>query len=199
MNQGDLNLGRRGFFRQAAGRIIRPLADYVENRMPPQVQRAYLRPPGAIPESQFIDTCQRCGACVDICPARAIFSPRGGLSENASGTPVVDPNLAACVVCEGLQCTTVCPSGALQRLTKPDQIHMGLAEVYETLCVRYHGEPCTECVDKCPFGTSAIRFNDAGPPEVLAAGCTGCGVCQLYCPTTPKAIVVKPNQEPSAM
>ena len=60
------------------------------------------------------------------------------------------------------------------------------------MCVRSHGESCTRCVDMCPMGSDAIRFDDNGPPTVLADGCVGCGVCQLYCPTTPKAIVVSP-------
>ena len=38
----------------------------------------------------------------------------------------------------------------------------------------------------------AIRFVGDEPPEVLSPGCVGCGVCQLYCPTEPKAITVRP-------
>jgi len=97
---------------------------------------------------------------------------------------------------------------------------MGVAEVYASLCVRTSGEACTKCVDLCPLGPAAIRFDDErarpnlpepqasacatspdsepkadnlNPPTIVHDGCVGCGVCQLYCPTTPKAIVVRPQ------
>lgn len=192
MSQADHeHLRRREFFRNAVGRTIRPLADYLEERMgKAPAEWGRLRPPGAIGEDRFNDTCLRCGNCVTICPATAIFS-LGDDAGKAAGTPVIDPDQAACVVCDGLKCTHVCPSGALQPLFHASDIDMGVAEVYPSLCVRSSGEACRLCVDLCPLGASAIRFVDDGPPEVLAAGCVGCGVCQLYCPTSPKAIVVK--------
>ena len=109
------------------------------------------------------------------------------------GTPVIEPDSAACVVCTGLQCTHVCPSGALLPVLDPRHIRMGMAEVFPERCVRTAGEACTICRDRCPFGEDAIRFEGGGAPIVLASGCVGCGVCQLYCPTTPKAIVVNPR------
>jgi ferredoxin len=191
------NLGRRGFFRDAMRRAVGPLAEYLEDRVPSLAEAAKpsrhppLRPPGAVAESALLDTCFRCGACVATCPAKAIVPMPAGAGR-AARTPMVDPDNAACVVCEGLLCTHVCPSGALQPLTDRYAIDMGLAEVYGGMCVRSRGDECVECVDKCPVAKVAIRFNDEGPPEVLE-GCVGCGVCQLYCPTTPKAIVVKPR------
>lgn len=182
---------RRLFFREALGRMVRPLADFVERRLAMPDDRPRLRPPGAIEEAHFVETCEHCAACVQVCPADAIFllSEANGL---AAGTPAIDPDHAACVVCEGLQCTTVCPSGALLPLVERYDIRMGLAEVYSAMCVRSAGEACTECVDRCPLGEAAIRFDDDGPPTVRAIGCVGCGVCQLYCPTDPKAIVINP-------
>ncbi len=182
---------RRAFLREAAKRLIGPVVDLFEGRSPPRVTPTLLRPPGAIDETRFLDTCRRCGACVDICPAEAIF-PLAQSATGAAGTPVIDPELAACVVCDGLKCTTVCPSGALLPLTAPEQIRMGLAEVDWAACVRSHGEACRICVDQCPLGETAIRLAGAGPPEVHPTGCVGCGVCQLVCPTTPRAIVVRP-------
>src|SRR5437868_5956617 len=32
----------------------------------------WLRPPGALAEPQFLDTCSRCGNCVSACPAHCI-------------------------------------------------------------------------------------------------------------------------------
>lgn len=184
------HLQRRKFFHSAVNRALKPLAEFIEKRVHLPKDSPGLRPPGAIAESRFNDTCERCGHCVGICPANAIFSLGDDMGD-AAGTPVIDPDSAACVVCEGLQCTHVCPSGALMPVMQPSDIRMGMAEVYQSNCVRSEAQECTLCVDRCPLGEAAIRFNDAGPPEVLD-GCVGCGVCQLYCPTTPKAIVVQP-------
>lgn len=198
---GSDGFGRRGFFQEALARMLKPVVEAIEERLPqilppdepPPRPRIVLRPPGALDEGLFNDTCRRCGACVAICPAKAIFAFEGKHEgDRARGTPVIDADLAACVICDGLLCTTVCPSGALRKLTHPSEIRMGTAEVYAPLCVRSNGEDCTECVTKCPVGPTAIRFDHAGPPVVLTDGCTGCGVCQLYCPTSPKAIVVRP-------
>ncbi len=188
------HLPRRDFFRDALRRAVSPLVDYLE-RTPGDPGAGLrstirLRPPGAIPEDRFSDVCRRCGACVRACPAFAIVASKE--SGPAQGTPVIDADISACVVCDGLQCTHVCPSGALQPIESPGDIRMGTAEVYGSLCVRTLGESCTECVDRCPIGITAIRFDDDGPPTVLASGCVGCGVCQFHCPTTPKAIVVSP-------
>ena len=70
---------------------------------------------------------------------------------------------------------------------------MGLAIVDEEFCVRTHGEDCQICVDKCPLGVDAISISEFGSSiEVHEHGCTGCGVCEMYCPTEPRAITIKP-------
>ncbi|MFQ5413489.1 MAG: 4Fe-4S dicluster domain-containing protein [Phycisphaerae bacterium] len=182
---------RRAFFREAVARMVNPIADYIDRRLPLPVTTPPLRPPGAIAESALLETCYRCGKCVDACPADAIF-PLPRASGDAAGTPAIDADLAACVVCDGLLCTHVCPSGALTPVTNPRDIRIGLAEVYPSICVRTDGDACTVCVDVCPIGDTAIAIRDPGPPRVHPHGCVGCGVCQLRCPTSPKAIVVQP-------
>ena len=173
-------------------RFLGPVSDYLEQKTDDVTSRISLRPPGAIEESDFLSTCLRCGACVDVCPADAIsLLPEG--NGTATGTPMIDPDRSPCVICEGLQCTNVCQSGALVKLTDPRMIDMGIAQVYEPLCIRSQGEPCTECIDLCPVGSDAIRLSAAGMPEVLSAGCVGCGVCQFHCPTSPKAITIVPR------
>ena len=189
---------RRMFFETAARKLVGPVANYLEKRvegvaMPPAGRILdHLRPPGALAEDQFIDTCQHSGQCIDVCPANAIFALAPAYGATAR-TPAINPDIAACVVCDGLLCTHACPSGALQPLTAPHQIDMGVAEVYASACVRSNDEDCTLCVEHCPIGAEAILFVDDGPPRVRAEGCTGCGVCQLFCPTTPKAIVIRPK------
>ena len=181
---------RRGFFRYAMAQLVQPIAELVENISSARSKPHHLRPPGAIAEASFLETCYRCEQCVVACPADAIFL-LGRQAGDATGTPVIDPDRAPCVVCDGLQCTQVCESGALVKLTDPRQIRMGVAEVYDPLCVRTAGESCTMCVDRCPMGVEALRFEGVGPPVVESSGCVGCGVCQNVCPATPKAIVVE--------
>jgi len=191
-NRGEDIPNRRGFFRHAVTRVIGPIADYMENLTARRPASVLLRPPGAIEESAFLQTCHRCEACVKACPADAIYL-LGRDAGEATGTPVIDPDRSPCVVCDGLHCTHVCESGALAVLNAPSLIRMGTAEVYETLCVRSGGEECSLCVDRCPMGEDALYFLGDGPPMVKLDGCVGCGVCQHVCPTSPKAIVVKPN------
>jgi ferredoxin len=173
------------------GKVMGPLAEYLDQRFDLTPDRAHLRPPGAIVEEEFVRTCYRCGTCIETCPADAIFALPDDESE-VGGTPVIDPDRTACVICDGLLCTHACPSGALLSVSVPRMIRMGLAEVYRSLCVRTTGEECTLCVDRCPLDPAPILFKDSGPPEVISPGCVGCGVCQLNCPTSPKAITVRP-------
>lgn len=156
----------------------------------PALERRVLRPPGALKEDLFVERCQRSGHCVTSCPVQAIRTVQ---SEDGRqhGTPFIDPQIQACVVCEGLHCMRACPTGALSFVPR-HLIQMGLAEVRYDVCVRSSGEDCQECVDKCPVGRSAIEIpHFGGRVEVKTGGCVGCGVCEMYCPTDPKAIVVR--------
>lgn len=191
-DQDDRSHDRRAVFRLGLRRLMEPVVDYLQQRVEISlpVVREVLRPPGALPEKKFLDTCYRCGNCVDVCPARAI-RPFSSDDINLTGTPWIDPDLAACVVCEELACMKACPSGALKRV-EPTQIRMGLARVDMGLCVRSRGDSCQLCVEKCPVGSVALSVGAAGRIEVTAEGCVGCGSCQFYCPTLPKAIRVDP-------
>ena len=184
---------RRQFFRESFYSIMKPMAEFLADRidLPQQTPRTLLRPPGALPEAEFLEVCYRCGNCVEECPADAIKLYASD-DDDLNRTPIVDPDLQACVICDELACMNGCPSGALRLVDSPNDIRMGLAAVQAALCVRTHGEDCTKCIDLCPLGGDAIRLNEAGAVEVLDPGCVGCGVCQFHCPTQPKAITVAP-------
>ena len=160
------------------------------HRLRTTVHEPLLRPPGALPEVEFAATCERSGQCVAACPVHALVPLRS--SEPArSGTPYLVPSRQACVVCDDLSCMKACPSGALVLVAK-EAIRIGLAQVHHDDCLRSAGGPCRECVDRCPLGSAALGLDARGRVEVRAAGCTGCGVCELFCPTTPRAITVLP-------
>jgi len=188
--------GRRSIFRLGLQKLLEPITGYMAERLdfqiPEPVSRTVLRPPGALPEGDFRKTCYHSGNCVDICPARAIRTYSGYETE-LTGTPYIDPDLAACVVCDELACMKACPSGALKLVDNPSCIAIGLARVQIQYCLRGTGQDCTICVDKCPMGGVAIRIGKDGAVEVQLPGCVGCGSCQFYCPALPKAIVVDPS------
>ncbi len=181
---------RRRFFLEGLGRALRPVADYLEDRLPVPTPRTVLRPPGALPEDAFLDTCYRCGTCIEACPAGAIRQHQGDQGD-LSGTPYIDPDIAPCVVCDDRSCMNACPSGALH-VVEVAEFGMGLAKITPATCLLAANRDCGLCVEKCPVGREAIRLAPTGPVEVLEAGCIGCGVCQHQCPTVPKAIVVTP-------
>jgi ferredoxin len=159
-----------------------------------------VRPPGSVPEQQFLDLCIRCGECFRACP-NDVLQPLG-FQQGLEGlwTPQVKADWAGCEVsCNN--CGQVCPTGAILPipLSVKKQTRIGLAIVNTTTCLPHAqtGE-CQLCVDECTAaGYNAIEFigvgtraDDAGnpiegtthyAPRVLADRCVGCGLCQSRC------------------
>jgi ferredoxin-type protein NapG len=210
----DQRYNRRRFFREGLRELLKPLSRAVdpmqqalkhfqtlsEPQSPsssgPASARAsgasslpsvWLRPPGALfPDQSFRDACSRCGKCVEVCPARCItIDPTGNRGE---GAPYIEPEASPCVVCDGLLCMHVCPTGALTPIPLAD-IDMGTAVWNEPICLRSQGEDCTICIDTCPVGSVAIELCEQ-KVRVHVDGCVGCGVCQSRCPTEPRSIIV---------
>ena len=117
----DRPVDRRRFFRQGLRELLKPLAkaaepieralgelEALDRGMLPvsSTPRAamplpiFLRPPGALPERAFRDTCSRCGVCVSVCPAHAIRLDTSGALAN--GVPYVVASESPCVICDGL-------------------------------------------------------------------------------------------------
>jgi len=98
-----------------------------------RINQKFLRPPGAIPEKDFIYACIKCGLCIQICPVDALKF--AGIKEGlAYGTPYVDVREQACdLSCDSIQCVETCPTAALyfvpfknageKAITEYDQTH----------------------------------------------------------------------------
>ncbi len=197
-NPSDTPHDRRAMFRLGLKRLVAPLAEFIEQRLPAvetagtATAREVLRPPGALPEPEFLARCYRCGNCVEVCPAKAIH-PVNRQNIERAGTPYIDPDLAACTLCDQLACMKACPSGALQVIGDKRQIKMGTAAVDRRLCLRRSSSLCTICLDTCPIGREAIDISDGGELQVNPMACVGCGTCQYNCPVRPRAIRVVPR------
>lgn len=162
--------------------------------------RSPLRPPGSVPEPQFLALCVRCGECFRACPNDAL-QPLGfehGLA--ALWTPHLVPDWSGCEP-SCANCGQVCPTGAIRPLPIDEKrkAALGLAIVDTSTCLPHaRREECRLCFDECAAaGYHAIEFlrvgtevdergiplEDSGflAPVVLAERCTGCGLCQTRC------------------
>ncbi|MCP9759684.1 ferredoxin-type protein NapG [Aquitalea sp. S1-19] len=185
----------------AAGMVGAGLASYGT-----QVQSApadALRPPGALPEADFLSACVRCGLCVRDCPYDTLkLAPLGaGLGV---GTPYFKARHIPCEMCSDIPCLQHCPTGALDpRLSDINQARMGLAVLLDQeTCLNFLGLRCDVCYRVCPAIDEAITLEKQRNPRsdrhgmllptVHSAHCTGCGKCEHACVLEEAAIKVLP-------
>jgi MauM/NapG family ferredoxin protein len=147
---------------------------------PGMERRGLIRPPGSVKdEREFLAKCIRCQCCSQACEADAIqlFGPGGGTLQ---GTPYMVPERSACTLC--LECTRVCPTGAIEELMDKKDARVGTAVVDEQLCVSHNGTGiCGACFTICPLRGKAIRQGLHNRPTVYAEQCVGCGLCEEAC------------------
>ncbi|MDB5389683.1 MAG: 4Fe-4S ferredoxin iron-sulfur binding domain protein [Planctomycetaceae bacterium] len=159
-----------------------------------------VRPPGTVPEADFLNLCIRCGECFKACPNN-VLQPLGfELGFEGLWTPAVKANWSGCEPsCNN--CGQVCPTGAIRALSLDEKrvARMGLAVVNPQTCLPHAGrEACQLCVDECnAAGYHAIDFIRVGTetdadgtpieetgflaPVVNRDTCVGCGLCQTRC------------------
>ena len=162
-----------------------------------------LRPPGALPESDFLGACIRCGLCVRDCPFDTL--KLATLNDDVViGTPYFTARDIPCEMCDDIPCVVACPTGALDpAVTDIDDSRMGLAVlVDEETCLNFQGLRCDVCYRQCPLLEEAItlelRHNERSGmhtlfiPTVHSDVCTGCGKCEQVCVLPEAAIKVLP-------
>jgi len=132
-----------------------------------------LRPPGALDESAFLARCIRCGECLKVCPNNALQPALSEAGVEGLWTPVLVPRTGYCAASCTL-CGTVCPTGAIWEFTAREKGWSG------------------DHTDAAPIRVGTA-FYDRGRclPWAMA---TECIVCQEWCPTSPKAIYLRPAQ-----
>jgi ferredoxin len=197
---------RRGFLAAALSGTAAALAT---RSRPAGTENGWLpvRPPGSVPEGEFLDLCVRCGQCFQVCPGPVLHPAGWEAPLEALWTPVAVLTHAGCHQ-DCNFCTQVCPTGAIRALTIDQKraTSMGLAQIDRRTCLAHAGrQDCRLCVDECDAaGYRAIElrrielplddipegvFSDfeldqmshIDAPFVDAAACVGCGLCEYRC------------------
>ena len=188
----DEKLHRRQFFRRGLGELLKPLVQAIEpmERTLNQLSRLdeprpapktiglklWLRPPGALAEKKFLETCSlRCGECVKVCPAEAIKT-RSHRHDRHQRPLTSKPHRRQCVACDGLYCMASCPTGALRSYpADADQNGNPPSGKKASARARPYGTDCQ--ILRSMFARwERQRFEvDGRGIRVKPLGCIGCG------------------------
>ncbi|NOQ31941.1 MAG: ferredoxin-type protein NapG [Helicobacteraceae bacterium] len=169
-----------------------------------------LRPPGALPEADFLKTCIKCGLCVEACPFDTLLLAKPG-EDKPLGTPYFTPRTVPCYMCTDIPCVPICPTGALNEesvttdgVLDINSADMGLAIIDHESCIAFWGIQCDACYRACPLLGEAITIEYAKnertgkhafmKPVVQGDVCTGCGLCERACVTEKASIFVLPRE-----
>jgi ferredoxin-type protein NapG len=199
--------GRRKFLSgmagAAGGGCLMAMGVGIYSRQASALPALALRPPGALPESEFLAACTRCGICIRDCPPGILKLAAPG-DPVPTGTPYFTARTGPCEMCADIPCVKNCPTGALD--TELDDINksrMGVAVlVDQENCIAFLGLRCELCYNACPLIGKAItlekRHNPRSDrhamllPTVHSEYCTGCGLCEKKCLLEESAIRVLP-------
>jgi MauM/NapG family ferredoxin protein len=159
-----------------------------------------IRPPGALPEKDFLARCIRCGACMKACPTNTLQPMGLSAGIEAFFSPKVTPRRGPCEpLCT--VCGEVCPTGAVRALASEEKIwaKIGTAQILRHKCLAWEFDRrCLVCDEVCPYDAISLRSvpEAAVPvPFVNESRCSGCGFCEHHCPVQARAaIIVEPME-----
>lgn len=157
-----------------------------------------IRPPGALPEMDFLAQCVRCGECMAACPTNTLQPIWLDAGFMGLFSPALNLRRSYCSP-ECNMCGEVCPTDAIRSLSLNERMwaKTGTAVIFRRKCLAWEQEKsCMVCDEVCPY--KAVEFikepgNRVPVPQVHEEKCAGCGYCEHFCPVqNQSAIVVTP-------
>ncbi len=194
-----IDFSRRGFFYSLAGGLA---VGFLATKTPFTLRQSkvqLIRPPGAIPESEFLRTCIRCGECMKSCLTNTLQPCLWELGLSGLWTPKMDLRLAPCDQNCNV-CGKVCPTQAIRSLPIDEKTNakVGTAILRKEMCLVWaQNKLCLICDEICPYNAIVFRAVEGyRRPVVIASKCNGCGFCEQRCPVKGEsAIIVVPDGE----
>ncbi len=175
--------------------VLAPLARSLIHK---KLQGRFIRPPGAVPEPDFLNSCVRCGLCYKVCPTNGLQPALFEAGVEGAWSPHLVPRIGGCEKNCNL-CGQHCPTGAIRNLSLEEKSYarIGTAVIDRARCIAWEqNRVCLVCDEACQY--NAIEaFNETIHGETLLRPfvderlCIGCGVCESRCPVDgPAAIQV---------
>jgi polyferredoxin/NAD-dependent dihydropyrimidine dehydrogenase PreA subunit len=192
------DMGRRAVLGGLAAGFSLPLLGRLDGQVHKVSDPRLIRPPGSLPEGDFLRLCQRCGLCMKVCPTNVINPTLAEAGMAGFWTPHLIMIQGYCEYTCTL-CGSVCPTGAIKEISVREKIDrpilIGSAYLDRGRCLPWSGNaPCIVCHEHCPTSPKAIFLRNEivpGPdgkplsvqlPYVDLKKCVGCGICEFKCP-----------------
>jgi polyferredoxin len=191
-----LDIGRREAILALGSAVVAaPLARGLIHR---KLQGRLLRPPGSIPEPDFLAACIHCGRCMKVCPTNGLQPAILESGFDGLWTPRLVPRIGGCEKnCN--MCGQVCPTSAIRNLPLEEKTYarIGTAVIDRSRCLAWEQDrACLVCDEACQYNAidprnETIQGTTLGRPFVNESICVGCGLCESRCPVDgPAAIQV---------
>ncbi|MBD3178286.1 MAG: 4Fe-4S binding protein [Candidatus Latescibacteria bacterium] len=202
MAREDVDIERRWVLASAAGAVAAAAAVGAGV----EIGRAHpkrIRPPGALPEPEFLEKCVKCGECMKVCLTNGLQPSLHQAGFAGMWTPILVPSIGYCEYQCNL-CSQVCPTGAIRKLSMEEKqsIRIGLAWFDKDRCIPHAtGINCGVCEEHCPAPGKAIKFEEEEvtgkygfdyilkKPYIDQSLCIGCGICENKCVITDRPAV----------
>lgn len=163
-------------------------------------ERGPITPPGSNSSEHLKDKCIACQLCISSCPTHVLQPSFLEYGVFGMMLPRLDNSKGFCNF-ECTKCSEVCPTGAIESITKDTKQTLQIGKVRFTkkhCIVHSEGTACGSCSEHCP--TQAVKMvpykGNLTIPETDEDICVGCGACEYACPVTDPhpAIFVVPNE-----
>lgn len=192
------DIGKRALLGGLLAGVSIPFLGRLDGQIDKVSDPRLIRPPGSLPEKQFLELCQRCGLCMKVCPTNVINPTLAEAGMAGFWTPHLIMTQGYCEYTCTL-CGSICPTGAIREIGVKEKINqpvkIGSAYIERGRCLPWSGNaPCIVCQEVCPTSPKAIYVKKdmvtapAGKklrvqlPYVDLQKCIGCGICENKCP-----------------